>query len=215
MYKQKGYMMKQRILLPFSMILILAMSGCTQPNMNDSQRTKAEGAGVGILGGALLGALVDGKKGAAWGATLGGLAGYAYGSHVANEKAKYASEEDWLNACIRNARIINKNLKLHNRKLSREIIKTKRLVRLYKQGKIRRATLLKQKRKLDQLRRKSKQMIRMARNELKNQKKILRNARRSSGTKRVQREMRTTSQQLSKLNRQNRKSASTSVSAAV
>ncbi len=168
--------MKRIVLLSFSAILIAGMTGCAQPNMTDSQRTKAEGTGVGMLGGALLGAVIGGKKGAAWGAGLGGLAGYAYGSHVANEKAKYARQEDWLNACIVSAQKVNKSTRSYNAKLSRKIADTKRLVKLYKQNKISKSKLRAQKQLIDKERKTANKMLQNAQNELKAQQGVLRDA---------------------------------------
>lgn len=170
--------MKRIIMLPIITVLIVGITGCTQPNMTDSQRTKAEGTGIGVVGGALLGAAIGGRQGAAWGAALGGAAGYAYGSHVANEKAKYARKEDWLNACISSARKVNKNTRSYNTKLSRKIADTKRLVRLYKQNKISKSKLRAQKRLIDNERRTANQMLKKAQNELKAQQGVLRDAKR-------------------------------------
>jgi uncharacterized protein YcfJ len=170
--------MKHIILVPISAMLIVGMTGCAQPDMTDSQRTKAEGTGIGVLGGALLGAAIGGKQGAAWGAALGGLAGYAYGSHVANEKEKYARKEDWLDACILSAQKVNKSTRAYNAKLSRKISDTKRLVRLYKQNKISKAKLHAQKRIIDNERRTANEMLKKAQNELKAQQGVLRDAKR-------------------------------------
>uniref|UniRef100_UPI0025EBFDA2 YMGG-like glycine zipper-containing protein n=1 Tax=Sulfurovum sp. TaxID=1969726 RepID=UPI0025EBFDA2 len=133
--------MKRIVIFSISVALVMGITGCGGPNMSDSQRTKMEGTGVGILGGALLGSAIDGKRGAAWGAVLGGAAGYAYGSHVANEKAKYARKEDWLNACIASAKKVNRHTRAYNAKLSRKIADTRKMVRLYKQNKISKSQL--------------------------------------------------------------------------
>lgn len=169
--------MKRIILLSFSTALIVSMTGCTQPNMTDSQRTKAEGTGIGVLGGAALGALIGGdSQGALIGAALGGLAGYAYGSHVADEKAKYASKEDWLNACISSAKKVNKSTRSYNAKLSRKIADTKRLVSLYKQNKASKSQMRAQKKLIDQERKTANEMLKNAQNELKAQQGVLRDA---------------------------------------
>jgi len=97
-------------------VLSLA-SGCANIQ-NDTARTKAEGAGVGVLLGsglgAAIGAVVGGSKGAAIGggvgAVLGGMGGLAYGSTVAERKLKYANEEDRLNGEI--IAVADENLKL-------------------------------------------------------------------------------------------------------
>ena len=171
--------MKRVIKLSFVSVLIIGLTGCTQPNMTDSQRTKAEGTGVGVLGGALLGAAIGGKQGAAWGAALGGMAGYAYGSHVADQKAKYARTEDWLNAGIVSAKKVNRQTRSYNSKLSKKIAETKRLVKLYKQNKISKSKLRAQKKIIDQERRTANKMLKNAQAELAGQQRMLREAKKS------------------------------------
>lgn len=210
--------MKRIILLSFSTALIMSITGCTQPNMSDSQRTKAEGTGVGILGGALLGSLIGGEKGATWGATLGGIVGYAYGSHVANEKSKYARKEDWLNACILSARKINANTRSYNAKLSREISKTKRLVRLYKQGKVTRAKILAQKNLIDREKKNVSTFLKNAQNELRVQQNVLKDSKKTanaSETRRLSSEISTLKKQISMLKSNSNTMASISALAAV
>lgn len=192
--------MKRMIMVPIAVALIVNMTGCTQPNMSDSQRTKAEGTGVGVLGGALLGSLIGGKRGAAWGAALGGVAGYAYGSHVANEKAKYARKEDWLNACISSAQKVNKSTRSYNAKLSRKIADTKRLVRLYKQNKISKSKLRAQKQLIDKERKTANKMLKNAQNELKAQQGVLRDAKKMG----KKAEARRLEQQISIMKKENR-----------
>ena len=174
--------MKRIIKLSLVTIIVVSITGCTQPEMTDSQRTKAEGTGIGVLGGALLGAAIGGRRGAAWGAALGGVAGYAYGSHVANEKEKYARQEDWLNACISSARKVNNRTRSYNAKLSRKISDTKRLVNLYKQNKISKSKLRAQKHMIDNERKTANMMLQNAQKELKAQQGVLRDARRSGKT---------------------------------
>jgi len=210
--------MKRIIMLPISVALIVGMTGCSQPNMTDSQRTKAEGTGVGILGGALLGAAINGKKGAAWGAALGGAAGYAYGSHVANEKAKYARKEDWLNACIASARKVNHSTRSYNAKLSRKIADTKRMVALYKKKKISRSKLRAQKRLIDNERRTANKMLQKARYELKAQQRVLRDAKhmgKKAEARRVDEQIRIMKRNISTLRRQTNTLASLSAVTAV
>lgn len=210
--------MKHIIILSISAALIVSMTGCSQPNMTDSQQTKAEGTGVGVLGGALLGAVIGGKHGAAWGAALGGAAGYAYGSHVANEKAKYARKEDWLNACISSAIKVNQSTRSYNVRLSRKIADTKRLVRLYKQNKISRSRLRKQKRLIDNERRTANKMLQNAQHELKAQQGVLRDARhmgKKAEARRLEEQIRIMKKQNSTLRRQTNTLASLSALTAV
>ena len=85
----------------------LALNACAPTS--DGQLAQAQGAGIGAVGGGVLGAIIGNNTkigtggGALIGATAGGLAGYAYGTHVANQKAKYKSTEQWLDACIADA----------------------------------------------------------------------------------------------------------------
>ncbi len=210
--------MKRIIMFPIVTALIVGMTGCTQPDMTDSQRTKAEGTGIGVLGGALLGAAIGGKKGAAWGAALGGLAGFAYGSHVANEKAKYARKEDWLNACISSAQKVNRSTRSYNTKLSRKISDTKRLVRLYKQKKISKSKLRAQKKIIDRERKTANDMLKKSQNELKAQQGVLRDAKKmgkKAEARRLEKEIATLKRENRKLKNQTNTLASLSALTAV
>ncbi|MEA3490613.1 MAG: hypothetical protein U9R27_01790 [Campylobacterota bacterium] len=210
--------MKRIVILSFSAALIVGLTGCAQQNMTDSQRTKAEGTGVGVVGGALLGAAIGGRRGAAWGATLGGAAGYAYGSHVANEKAKYARKEDWLNACIYDARKVNRNTRAYNAKLSNKIAETKRLARLYRQNKVSRTQMRRQKQMIDRERVKANKALKDAQYQLKAQRGVLRDAKRMgkrSEASRLEQEIRVMEQQNSQLRENTNALASVSALAAV
>lgn len=201
-----------------SLALLVGITGCGGPNMSDSQRTKAEGTGVGVLGGALLGAAIGGKRGAALGAALGGAAGYAYGTHVANEKAKYARKEDWLNACIASARKVNSHTRSYNAKLSRKIADTKRMVKLYKQNKISKSQLRAQKHLIDNERRTANRMLQTAEKELKAQQGVLRDAKRTGNkteARRLEQEIRVMKQQNNLLRQNTNTLASMSALAAV
>lgn len=192
--------MRRMIRLPIFIALMVGLSGCVQPNMSDSTRTKAEGTGVGILGGALIGAAIGGRQGAAWGAAIGGSIGYLFGSHVAEEKEKYARKEDWLNACISSARKVNKSTRAYNSKLSKEIKKTKKLVRLYKKNKISKSQLRAQKRVIDNERRTANNMLEKSQKELAAQKRVLREARKMGKKSYANR----LSREISRLKKENR-----------
>lgn len=192
--------MRRMIRLPIFIALMVGLSGCVQPNMSDSTRTKAEGTGVGILGGALIGAAIGGRQGAAWGAAIGGSIGYLFGSHVAEEKEKYARKEDWLNACISSARKVNKSTRAYNSKLSKEIKKTKKLVRLYKKNKISKSQLRAQKRVIDKERRTANNMLEKSQKELAAQKRVLREARKMGKKSYANR----LSREISRLKKENR-----------
>jgi len=135
------------------LFLISILSGCANIK-DDSTRTKAEGAGtgaaVGAVAGGLLGQIFGGDPqstlvGAAIGATVGGVGGYAYGSHVASQKEKYAKEEDWLEACIAEARRRNQEILVYNQDLANQIAvlqkDTKALKKQYKNMQTRNAKL--------------------------------------------------------------------------
>ncbi len=104
---------------------LFASTSCTNIQ-DDGTRTRTEGALVGSVIGAGLGAIIGNQsgnmgQGALIGAALGGLGGLAVGNHVANKKARYASEEAWLNACIDQARQTNVSARSYNSQLSGRI----------------------------------------------------------------------------------------------
>ena len=76
-------------------------------------RTTAEGAVTGAVVGAAAGAIVaamigvNPARGAAIGAAIGTPLGLAAGVYVANQKEKYANQEQYLDACIAEARQYN------------------------------------------------------------------------------------------------------------
>jgi uncharacterized protein YcfJ len=85
---------------------IALLTGCA--SMSDRQQTTAEGAGMGAILGAVAGGIIghqsgSGMEGALIGGLVGGLAGGAYGNHVANKKEEFASQEEYLDACISQA----------------------------------------------------------------------------------------------------------------
>jgi len=110
-------MKKLIILLTIS---ALFLGGCA--TMSDSNQTRAQGAGFGALIGAGLGYLISGdKEGAAVGGLVGGMAGLAYGDHVAKKKEKYASEEDYLDACTQVAQQRYEESRTYNNSVKTEI----------------------------------------------------------------------------------------------
>ncbi len=163
---------------------LLALSGCTNIK-DDGTRTRAEGAGtgavIGAVAGGILGQLIGGDTqgtlvGAAIGAAVGGAGGYAYGDHVANQKAKYAQEEDWLDACIVQAQQKNAEMVAYNQDLSKEISKIKRetalLKKQYKDRKIRTVKLKDQKAVTDALIESANKELASAEQELNAQKSV-------------------------------------------
>lgn len=102
----------------------LLFSSCAQSA--DGQTTQAQGTGIGALLGAGAGAIIGNQsghagEGALIGAALGGVGGFAYGTHVANKKAKYKSTEEWLDACIADAGKKRDAAAAYNNKLSQRI----------------------------------------------------------------------------------------------
>ena len=103
----------------------LTLTGACANISNDSTRTKTEGtlagAGIGAVLGAAIGAALGGRdgalKGAAIGAGVGALSGFAYGTSVANKKADYASEEEWLSACLAETQNTNQQAAAYNSRL--------------------------------------------------------------------------------------------------
>ncbi len=73
------------------LLTLFALSGCA--DMNDSQKTTAQGAGIGAAAGALLGLVTAGGNkggsaatGAIAGAAVGGLGGYLWNDHLEKQK---------------------------------------------------------------------------------------------------------------------------------
>jgi hypothetical protein len=111
------------------LVTVAMLAGCAETQ--EGRTTQAQGAGLGALVGAALGAGVGAATGgsrgaavgAATGAAAGGVAGFAYGTHVATQKAKYAKAEDWLNACIASARAERRRAYAVNNKVSARLAK--------------------------------------------------------------------------------------------
>ena len=169
--------MKRIAAISITTVYLLTMSGCSGKNMDDSTRTKTEGTAVGAAVGGIIGALIGDEKGALIGAAVGATAGYVYGSHVAQEKEKYASQEDWLDACIASAKKVNSETKAYNDKLANELktmrAETDRLAKLYEQKKIEKAEMIAQKKKIDAKLEESKEKLARAEFELENQQLVL------------------------------------------
>lgn len=106
-------------------LLAAFLPSCTNIK-NDQTRTRVEGGLGGALAGAALGALIgagsgNAGRGALIGLAAGTAAGVAYGDHVARKKVRYATEEQWLDACIASARATNRNARAYNARLAGEI----------------------------------------------------------------------------------------------
>ena len=115
-----------------AVVIVGMLGGCAQTQ--DGRLAQAQGTGIGAAGGALAGALIgslsgNAGRGALIGATIGGVGGYAYGTHVANRKAQYASTEAWLDACIAQARERNGEALAYNRQLEDRVASLESRVR--------------------------------------------------------------------------------------
>jgi uncharacterized protein YcfJ len=113
----------------------LLISSCAQSD--DGRTTQAQGTGIGALLGAGAGAILGNQsghagEGALIGAALGGAGGFAYGTHVANKKAKYKSTEEWLDACISDAEKKRGAAAAYNNKLSQRIASLQQEIRVAK-----------------------------------------------------------------------------------
>ncbi len=137
-----------------SLLLVVAFSlqlvSCA--NMSDQTRTRAEGAGLGALVGGLIGLAAGDTKGAIIGALAGAGVGFLIGNEIARRKAKYASEEDFLNAEIAQLARLNSSTYKYNCKLSRDIYALKKQVASlkarYKKRAVKRTALAKKKKEI-------------------------------------------------------------------
>ena len=174
----------KRSVLVVMLCVLLAMSGCANIK-DDGTRTRAEGAGtgavIGAVAGGILGQIIGGDTkgtlvGAAIGAAIGGAGGYAYGDHVAGQKAKYAQEEDWLDACIVQAQQKNQELVAYNQDLRQQIATLKQetavLKKKYKDKATRVAKLKKKKAATDTLLENANKELASARQELEAQQSV-------------------------------------------
>lgn len=116
----------------------LALNACAPSS--DGQLAQAQGTGIGMVGGGVLGAIIGNNTkigtggGALIGATAGGLAGYAYGTHVANQKAKYRTTEQWLDACIVDAEKKRQAVVAYNQAMDRRLAQLRGKVQVAKAG---------------------------------------------------------------------------------
>lgn len=104
--------MRKRAVLATVMICVSAVSACSGSN-----RTRAEGATVGVAIGAGAGAVIgnlvgagDARKGAVLGAAIGALLGLGAGNAAALEQERYAQQEDALLADIQNLQTVSQQL---------------------------------------------------------------------------------------------------------
>ena len=86
-----------------ALVALGLFSGCS--TMSDEDKTKAQSIGVFGAVGSVIGGVIGHQMGdATVGAVVGGVAGATggalYGDHVVKKKSDYASQEDYLQACI-------------------------------------------------------------------------------------------------------------------
>lgn len=210
--------------------LTAGASGCANIQ-NDATRTKTEGtlvgAGVGAGVGALVGTVIGGDAtgaliGGGIGALLGGLSGLVAGSYVADQKAKYASREEWLDACIDEARKSNETAVEYNAKLSEEIKKLdKRSTKLaadFKRQQAKRETLLTEKENIDKQQKEVEASIKALEERAAKQKAVAQDARSGKNTTEadiMDAEVKKLEAQIAELKKHNQKLASISVRMAV
>lgn len=164
------------------LLLIALTAGCA----TDRQRTQAQGAGLGAAAGAAVGAAIGaatgGKGGAVKGALIGGgiglIGGLVYANHVANLKAQYASEEDYLDACIAAAENVNRETQQYNASLEREIKdqeqEVDRLVKAYNNRQVTKAALKKKQQSLQTDLDEAQKRLQRAKDEIVIQREVLR-----------------------------------------
>jgi hypothetical protein len=121
---------------PAVVATVLTLFAACSNIKNDRTRTKVEGTSAGAAAGGALGGLIGGivglgspdyiARGVLMGAQIGGGAGYSYGSYVANKKARYASTEAWLDACVAEVRQETKKSHDYNMIARAVIVRQKR-----------------------------------------------------------------------------------------
>jgi hypothetical protein len=150
------------------------LSGCatTDGSMSDQQATAAQGAAFGAILGGLLGAAVSDNRatGALVGAAGGGLIGYGIGSSIAERKAQYASEEDFLIAEIQRNQEFAREAAAQNRQIGQEIAQldreSRRVQQEYRAGRVSRDALTRQRASLEKQLAKAKQINTLAEKQL-------------------------------------------------
>ncbi|MDQ5908148.1 MAG: hypothetical protein QG599_239 [Pseudomonadota bacterium] len=134
---------EKKLLIP--LVIAVLLPGCaTSPDnaTNDQQATVAQGAIFGAVLGGLLGAAVSDNKatGALIGAAAGGLIGAGIGSSIAERKAQYASEEDFLVAEIHRNQEFIREADAQNDQIYADIIRldreSQRLAGEYRAGRL-------------------------------------------------------------------------------
>ena len=165
--------------------LSIALAGCA--GMDDQQTTVAQGAGVGALIGAGLGYAIGGNTSSTLiGAAAGGLIGAGIGSSIAERKAQYAREEDFLVAEIQRNQDFIREANAENRQLYQEIARldreSQRLARDYRAGKASRDALVRQRGTLEQQLAKAKKVNSLAEKQLADANEVYSESRQKRGS---------------------------------
>lgn len=165
------------------------LSGCaaTDGSTGDQQATAAQGAAFGAILGGLLGAAVSDNRatGALVGAAAGGLIGYGIGSSIAERKAQYANEEDFLIAEIRRNQEFTREAAAQNRQIRQEIAQldreSQRVQREYRAGRASRDAMTRQKASLEKQLAKAKQINTLAEKQLADADQVHKESRQARG----------------------------------
>lgn len=165
--------------------LSIALAGCA--GMDDQQTTVAQGAGVGALIGAGLGYAIGGNTSSTLiGAAAGGLIGAGIGSSIAERKAQYAREEDFLVAEIQRNQDFIREANAENNQLYQEIARldreSQRLARDYRAGKASRDALVRQRGTLEQQLAKAKKVNSLAEKQLADANEVYSESRQKRGS---------------------------------
>jgi hypothetical protein len=166
-----------------------SLSGCANIQ-DDGTRTKTEASMVGVVFAATVATTASVLTGqdakttvaiATAAAVIGAGLGWGVGSHIADQKAKYANDEAWLEACLQQARKANADLKAHNQELKGQVAaldrQTKKLQADYAVNRADRQQLLAERSNIEKTVEKNKQYIVNAEAEITAQQKVLADAR--------------------------------------
>lgn len=104
----KKMSMKLRPLLPVMVAAAIALAGCADMQMSETQRNTAIGAGVGALAGAAIG---GNTKGAVIGAGVGAAGGYIWSKHM--EQKRLAMERATMGSGVAVTQTADNQLKLN------------------------------------------------------------------------------------------------------
>jgi uncharacterized protein YcfJ len=168
-------MVKKLIAGLIVLALALPLAGCG--GSPDQNATVAQGAGAGAILGGIVGAIIGGRDGALIGAAVGGVGGAAVGVHVANQKSKFASQEDYLDACINSAHQTNQQTAQYNASLAKDIRKLDRqtadLKTRYNKKKVSKATMAKRRKVVQAKLKEAKGQLAHINNEIQIQQQVL------------------------------------------